>query len=300
MYEQKSAAEEATDAFKTLLVRIGDIFGVFDLSFFVAGAVCAGAVVFGGYVSGASWPAGIDLQHWHAAQVITAILGSYVLGIVCFAAGRTLRPDQRFYLQLPDQLHAFALDKEYRLDQLPGAGKERARRCSLLYTRLWAEMRQDKGLAPSFNLVTRYWVMAAMCDGLGAALGLWIVLWLGWWGQIERGPAHPPHEVMVLVAVLLVGAAWLCFREARRYGGYQMFEIVATLAYRRDALAAARLIAQPNQGGLGGALGPPIETSEPRTARRARCPTGSVFTSRIIVHTVPASLRSLDWPTRSL
>lgn len=231
---EKSAGGEAADALKTLLARIGEIFGVFDLSFFVAGAVCAGAVVFGGYISGATWLSRLAPEEWKAVQIGAAVLGCYVLGIVCFAAGRRRRRPS-FYLRLPEQLRAFALDREYDLQALPPSGTARAERCSLLYTRLWAEMRQDKALAPSLNLVTRYWVMAAMCDGLGVALGLWVVLWLAWWGQFEPAPAHPAHAVMVLVGVALGAAMWLCFREANRYGDYQMHEVVATLAYRHDA-----------------------------------------------------------------
>jgi hypothetical protein len=250
---EKSAAGEATDALKTLLARIGEIFGVFDLSFFVAGAVCAGALVFGLHVSGAMSLAGVDLTEWTAVHVGIAVLGCYVLGIVCFAAGRLRRSDQSFYLELPQQLRDFGLGKQYGLEDIvppapspslmarvrawfgvaPATDRDRlASKCARVYTRLWAEVRQDSTLAPSFNLVMRYWVMAAMCDGLAAALGVWVMVW----GAFTAHVAPASRPAVAVVELGLMFATWLCFREAGRYTRYQCYEIVATLAYRHDAL----------------------------------------------------------------
>jgi hypothetical protein len=254
---EKTAGEEATDAFKTLLARIGEVFGVFDLSFFVAGAVCAGAVVFGLHIFGSTWPRGIDLGKWSAVHVVATVLGCYVLGIVCFAASRHVRNGPGFYLQLPEQLGDFNLAAHYDLADVvpplpslqarllalrPGAPvTERdvlAQKCTRVYTLLWAEVRQDKALAPSFNLVMRYWVMAAMCDGLATALLVWLVLWVLWAAHVDTVPSPPSGRIMLLVGVALGVGTVLFFREARRYTRYQMYEIVATLAYRRDARAA--------------------------------------------------------------
>jgi hypothetical protein len=224
----------AAEGFAALFGRIADIFGVFDLSFFVAGAVAFGALVFGGHVFGVLDPVAAVLPDGgQALRVVVVILGSYVLGIVCFAAGRKLRPSARFYKKLPDHLRSFGIEQRYhavlhpptRGDKPPGI-----ERCALLYTGLWAEVRQSKDLVPSYNLLTRYWVMAAMCDGLFAAFCLWELLFGLYALGLTPGAAPSSGLVSWLIALGLGGAAALSMLEARRYDGAQMYELCATLA----------------------------------------------------------------------
>ncbi len=242
----KTAGEVAADALMALLARIGDIFGIFDLSFFVAGAVCLGAVAFGVYVFGGSaFLERVVGSEWKTVHVGAAVVASYVLGMVCFAAGALRRRWQRTTEDLPAQLDAFHLTEVYSgfLPADRNADADATRRAyDLLYTRLWAELRQSKELAPSFNLITRYWMMAAMCDGLCAAWLAWAALWLTW---LRWSP--PPHTGMIVgVALVFVVAAVLCAREASRYGKYQVYELVATLAYAHVPLdVAARAKAPP-------------------------------------------------------
>ncbi len=236
-----SPGTQVTDAFSALLARFGDIFGVFDLSFFVAGTVCLGALAFGAFAFGATWLSSIDLGAWGAVHVAGAILASYVLGMVCFSAGRhagrRLWRRRGAHARLAERLHQLGLDDHYRpLLPAPGASeKEATQRYDLLYTRLWAELRQDEDLAPSFNLITRYWILAAMCDGLAAAFGLWTVLWIFYAVHAlgaEGHAGHPAVQVVALVGLGLPVATLLSSYEASRYGDYQMVELLATLAHR--------------------------------------------------------------------
>lgn len=261
--DEKDSSKEATDAFKALLGRLGEIFGVFDFSFFVSGAVCFGALIFGVYLcGGARQLQAVALLDWKAMQVGAVILACYVLGIICFAAGRLVHSQQQSYAKLGDHLREFGLDARYGklvpevvtdtsevASTYPGklwqwivgrfkAPSKEARKGSLLYTRLWAEVRQSKQLAPSFNLLVRYWVMAALCDGLAAALGVWLVLWVLWHRAAVPVPL-PSDQVFWGVAAALLGAILLCFKEAGRYGQYQMYELVATLAYEHVPLDGA-------------------------------------------------------------
>lgn len=229
---EQQASYQATDALKSLLGRIGDIFGVFDFSFFVAGAVCFAALLFGVHVFGCvTWPA----AEWSAAHISAAIVTCYVLGIVCFAAGTLRRRIHQPFEALPAHLRNFGLESSYERFLSPAAGKQS---CERLYTLLWVEVRQSRELAPSFNLLTRYWVMAAMCDGLGVAWAVWAVVWASW--IITLRPEHPAVAIQVLVEVAFVGAAALCWREARRYGKSQVYELVATLAHAHAPSGEAR------------------------------------------------------------
>jgi hypothetical protein len=230
--EDKTAAEEATDALKTLLARIGEIFGVFDLSFFVAGSVCFGALLFGARLFGV-WTSFGDLKlvEWNAVHVGAVIVTCYVLGLVCFAAGRGGRSDEEFYQKLDRHLWTFRLREHYDLFLVERAGDDKTRLYKRLYTLLWAEVRQKRALAPSFNLLTRYWILAAMCDGLYAAFAAWGILWWVWRFPWLNGPPPPAWGWWFGGLAALWGAAYLCRGEARRYGDYQMYEICATLAY---------------------------------------------------------------------
>jgi hypothetical protein len=220
------------------VARVTDIFGVFDLSFFVAGAVCFGAVVFGtGIFAGWARVATIVRADWKPIHVGAIVVCCYVLGIICFAAGRKLRQDRTFYAALPKHLQDFGLLDRYAGLVARGTGPDAMRRNALLYARLWAEVRETHRLAPSFNLLTRYWVMAAMCDGLFAAFSIWCLLWIVWsFGRAAAPP--PPGTVVWLGGVGLAAAAALSSLEAQRYGKAQMYELCATIAHAHASLGA--------------------------------------------------------------
>jgi hypothetical protein len=234
----REAAREATDAFKALVARIGEVFGILDLSFFVAGVVCFAALIFGAWILGAFQRLqGVLPSEWRAVHVGVVVLVCYVLGIVCFAAGRKLRNSKNFYEPLPGYIRDFGLAERYARF-LPGdADADATRRSALLYTRLWAEVRQSQRLLPSFNLLTRYWVMAAMCDGLSAAFLVFWFLWVAW--GILPVPVQPPSLLVIVIGAVGLGAgALLSTIEAQRYGKAQMYELVATLAHAHESAGA--------------------------------------------------------------
>jgi hypothetical protein len=222
----------------SVFTRLTDVFGVFDLSFFVAGAVCLGAMLFGvGVFGGWARVVAVARGEWQAIHVGAAIVACYVLGVVCFAAGRKLRQDRTFYAELPRHLSDFGLLGRYGRLVARGTTPEATRKNALLYARLWAEVRQARDLAPSVNLLTRYWVMAAMCDGLFAAFAIWWLLWMVWtFGPVAAPP--PTGPVVWIGGAGLAGAAALAGSEAHRYGRVQMYELCATLAHAHGALGA--------------------------------------------------------------
>ncbi|MFT3776136.1 MAG: hypothetical protein QM820_63140 [Minicystis sp.] len=256
--EDKDAGKETAEALKSLIARVGEIFGVFDLSFFVAGAVCFGALAFGAYVYyGSGKFEGIQIDKWSGLQVGAVVLSCYVLGLVCFAVGRRVRrkihSEDDFYVRLPDELDRFDLRAHYARF-LPKDPDEKAsdkakadhrdlvvEHSKLLYTRLWAEARQNKQLASSFALLVRYWVMAAMCDGLAVAFALWFLVWIYWVWLAEQPDLTRPGSPFIQCAGagILLSAAWFCLGEAKRYGDYQMSELLATLAQARAAREAS-------------------------------------------------------------
>jgi hypothetical protein len=216
---------------KVLITKISTIFDVIDLSFFVPGGTCMLAFVYMRYVHGGLLP---DVSGILAFAI--AILGSYVMGLLCFAMGRWFRRATigrpwvvRLEGRLEPVLEAHGLHK----DDVMSAYLKRGRTGrDVLYPRLWAELRQDPSLKPSFDLLTSYWVRAAVYDGLITALFVWsFAVWLALWH--DRGFVSKPEVGYGILIFIFVGIL-TCSREASRSERYQVDEITATLAHARD------------------------------------------------------------------
>lgn len=216
---------------RTLISKISTLFEVIDLSFFVSGGTCMLAFVYMRHVYVGALP---DLSG--ALTFCVAILGSYVMGLLCFAIGRWLRRTALgrpwtvdLNAHLADCLASHGLDAGE--PARPYLRSPRSRK-DALYPRLWAELRQDVSLKPSFELITSYWVRAAVYDGLIAALGFWGLAVYRTLDQ-ERGFSTQPQAGYGALTLVVVGII-ACAREASRSERYQVDEITATLAYAAD------------------------------------------------------------------
>lgn len=216
---------------RTLIAKISTLFEVIDLSFFVSGGTCMLAFVYMRHVYVGTLP---DLSG--ALVFAIAILGSYVTGLLCFAIGRWLR---RKVLG-----RTWSVDLNEHLAQTLAAhgieGSDLARpylrgtrtRRDALYPRLWAELRQDASLKPSFELISSYWVRAAVFDGLIAALSFWGLAVYRTLDK-ERGFGTQPEVGYGALTLVVVGII-ACAREASRSERYQADELAATFAYATD------------------------------------------------------------------
>ncbi|MFO0576370.1 MAG: hypothetical protein U1A78_20390 [Polyangia bacterium] len=249
--------DEGLRSLSSLLGRVGAFFDIFDLSFFVSGAVSVGAISLIGYSAGFREPPLTGT--W---LVVCVVLTSYVTGLLCFSLGRMIRRGamrvrhrqsfaRRFHRLLSESLRAHGLDEvalappphgtpseiaplwERRLrhyDAPEGGPGEGA--AFFKYTLLWTKLRQSPHLAPSLVLLNRYWVMTAMFDGMTVALLLWalsLVLW-GLLSGVILGS--------VGAAAALLGSI-LCLREADRFMCTQIDELCATVAWDRTERPAA-------------------------------------------------------------
>lgn len=224
---------ELTDAFKTLVGRIGSFFDLFDLSFFVSGSVNLGAFLFWTYLSKIGMP--FPLEGW--LKVLVIILACYVSGLVCFALGRWLRKPKRssdeallFDNHFTEVLKAHGLaDEDTFKEYISRADVRGVRR---LYMRLWAEVRQLDELSPSLLVLNRYWVMAATYDGLAMALVSWAIVFALWSGGFGINPALSMKVGIPVIGTLLL-IMYFCLREAQRFARYQVEDLVATVAAQR-------------------------------------------------------------------
>ena len=223
---------------KVTVAKISAIFDVFDLSFFVSGGACllAFAYLRSIYGDALPFPEG-------ALAVAAVIAGSYISGLLCFAAGRWLRrtvlgrPWQvDFEARLAQAMRSHGLDEDAALAPY----FKRKAKARDIYPRLWAEVRQSDDLKVSFDLLRSYWVRAAVYDGLICVLVIWgFAIGIA---MFEPNGLQNAREVGGgILACLVIGLA-TCSREASRSDEYQIDEIVASLAYARERRAEIRAL----------------------------------------------------------
>lgn len=225
---------------KVLVSKISTLFDVIDLSFFVSGGSCMLALVYMRYVHGGALP-----EISGALAFAIAILGSYVMGLLCFSMGRWIRRvllGRPWAIKFDDQVKNAVEAHGLRVDAfIDGYFERKSASKEALYTRLWAELRHSPDLKASLDLLTAYWVRAAVYDGLIAAMGVWafaVVLAL----SRDRGFLAMPevgYGILVFIGLGMI----TCAREASRSDRYQVDEITATLAHaysRREREARER------------------------------------------------------------
>lgn len=219
---------ELAEALRTIFGKISAFFDLFDLSFFVSGAVSLCAFIFWLQLAGRSLP--IEPQGW--LSVLAIILGCYINGLFCFAAGRWLhRIRQRKTIEHSNaqflrilKAHGLAKKKPFS-DYLGRSHYNGIRR---LYILLWAEIRQMDQLSPSLSLLNRYWVMAATYDGLAVALLVWAFVFIHW--STGYGITTKLNSFTgVAIIIALLGMAYRCFMESERLVENQREELVATI-----------------------------------------------------------------------
>jgi hypothetical protein len=240
-----------SDAARPLTQKLADFLDLFDLSFLVSGGACGLALarLLG---EGGPWPLrgaastsksgldGADLPRF-----LAGVLLAYVLGLVAFALGRVLRRGILARLPLlgsaihggsvsPARLDSALSAHGLSADPLVAAYRRGGTLDPRLYGRLWAELRQKKELAPSYELARRYWVLAATFDGVAIALLLWAAAALGPAPLALAGAgAAAASPAPWLAASLLVVSSLACFHEAGRFHQHQLEEAVTALAWQR-------------------------------------------------------------------
>lgn len=263
---------------KAILDKVAGFFDILDLSFFVSGAVCLSGFVYA--LSPDPFPVFERLLD-QGYKIGAALVASYVLGLVCFSLGRWLRSAltlrgrtaskpsvSKRWAALAKLLRTHGLAKlgPYAAYGIDEEDETFSHRMEGLYTRLWAELRQDKELAPSFDLVRKYWVMAATCDGLVAALLVWGGASLVRLVVAATAQGAPPTAgalaITSLQVIFFLLATRTCAREAHRLSVYQAEEVVATLAHRRvTAQPPAPAPAPPATAGTNAAVPGAVESA---------------------------------------
>ena len=221
---------ELGQALKIIFEKLAAFFDIFDLSFFVSGAVALGAIAFWIAEAKIHVP---EVERWIKVSVF--ILGSYASGLICFAAARFIRQTLFKQRAVSDQLstilaaHGLSESKAIQnyLQRSDVQGDWR------LYIRFWAELRNAPDMAGPLNFLNRYWVMAATYDGVPFALIVWFIVLAD---CLLRGSKFDPIFDPIYILALLIIAALMsaaCFHEASRYIHHQIENLVASIAEKR-------------------------------------------------------------------
>jgi hypothetical protein len=217
--------KELGEALKLIFEKIAGFFDIFDLSFFVSGAVGFSALLYWLSSTSLSPPA---LDGW--VKVLAVILACYVSGLLCFAGGRWVRMFLlgRWFsvataVECVNALRGHGLENEQVFAKYIGRPDEFG--SWRLYVRLRAELRQTPESAPTLSFLNRYWVMAATYDGLAFALIVWVIVLVAL--MIQRSVSY---VIGIPLCIVLVIFAVVCSREASRFVIYQVEELVAAIA----------------------------------------------------------------------
>jgi hypothetical protein len=236
--------KDAAEALAALLERVSRFFDLFDLSFVISGATALAALAVSLRLVGMDLPV---LEGWLLVAIV--VVGSYVSGIVCFAVGRWSRMlrqaetgNAAFDAHFRNVLGAHGLTTHPEVAAYIG---REPRGIWRLYVRLWAEVRRTPGLNESLALLNRYWLMAAMFDGMACALFAWIAA-LVVWGVTSGESVNLASAFLgagVLIALILA-----CAREAGRYVEYQVEELVAVFANLVAPMSRVVPVAEDHRG----------------------------------------------------
>ncbi|MCH9682900.1 MAG: hypothetical protein K0V04_15795 [Deltaproteobacteria bacterium] len=205
--------------------KVVEILDIFDLSFFISGAVAVGAILVG-VDGGDSHPITGDEN---GTLLFGLVLGSYVLGLAAFSIGRFVRSPLTKLREADALAHAMrdqGLEAEdgglsrpivefFGTESIEGGDRWP------LYTRMWVHVRSYPSLAESFALLRRYWILSASYDGIATAALVW--LWPIW--------TKAPQEARLGLTALVVAISLFCWHRAFEYKRYQITELVATVAH---------------------------------------------------------------------
>jgi len=215
--------ERLTASIAATMEKLLSFFDVFDLSFLITGAGAVFAALF--LFDGMGWPLPVDLSP--PARFAGAALASYVIGMICMGLGRGARrrlvgpwmervpvlsrvlqttfPSEPMGKAIRRAMLSHGLDKtpqfkpyfEHSMDGEDG-GSGSSQRFSHLYSRLWAQVRQERNLTESLKHLDGHWRRAAIYDGMIAVVFMWFacfsaVLSVG----LERATEHTPAQIVL-------------------------------------------------------------------------------------------------------
>src|SRR5690348_15709559 len=167
--DEKNAAKDVAEGVRSILDRIGEFFHIFDLSFFVSGAVTFGACAFLYFKTEA--PRVFPFAEW--VGVVAVVVACYAAGLMSFTLGRLINGYIFRSGKFPDRFQQALIAHNVSGPEIAKYITKDADRLWWLYIRLWQDIAFARPNSVVYGHLKRYWVMAATYDGLAISFIAW-------------------------------------------------------------------------------------------------------------------------------
>ena len=219
---KKTAADDVADGIRSILDRIGEFFHIFDLSFFVAGAVTSGALTFLYFKSQATWA--FPLPGW--VSVVGTLVAIYTAGLMSFTIGRHINGRLFRGRKFPVRFQIALMKHQASGPELAKYLTDNDEDLWWLYLRMWQDIAFERPKSVAYTHLSRYWVMAATFDGLAASFIIWAAVSLLVTSKIVTpNPLSISWGIAAAVGFLALSVTAL--KQGADYYAYQIDDLVA-------------------------------------------------------------------------
>ena len=181
-----------------ILNRVANVFNIFDFSFFISGAVAFIQIYLFMLFNDNNNLVVLEkyFNWWNVLIVI------YILGLVMFALGRSIRQDM-----FKQKYRKYSLFEEYGI-----CDKSKEKEIDMLFCQYWTNLRNGNDLK-GYDYYSRLWVMTAVYEGLASNVLLALGLIMPWICETFN-----EYCLWVIFAALVVAGLmmFLLFSEARK------------------------------------------------------------------------------------
>jgi ABC-type multidrug transport system fused ATPase/permease subunit len=219
---------EFASSIKIIFEKLREFLDVLDYSFFLSGVIINFLNIIVLMIN--DYDIGKYIEKNVYIYIIIFIILSYVFGLIAFIVGRWLRSglfkikaEENFLNLLKELVRIYKIDKHPNYMNLIDLDNDDT--FWLLYSRLWAEIRENKDIEESKILLKKYWTLAAVCDGIVGS-GIYVLCILFYYNICDQF-----NILLIILFIFIIIIVILCSREANRFIKFQAEELFATINY---------------------------------------------------------------------
>lgn len=226
---------------------VTEFLNILDLSVFVSGFISYGAIIFSikNLVKD-------SVMLDYASNWIVVVIFSYALGIVSYGFGKRLCQGfnensrkitiNEFDKKIANELKENKIVKEPIISEYYRAYKDNIQPNRILfklYIFLWEDVRKNHSNSKSYRLLSKYWTLSAIVEGLIASTILWgigITIYIFRVRNIMKvfvgkGDIGWSLCILILMWAAVFGLVGFLKNENKRYREYQIEELIVKKAY---------------------------------------------------------------------
>lgn len=179
--------------------RIADVFSVFDFSFVISGVTAYMLIYIWSLYNNIDLLLNINISWFFIIFII------YILGLIMFAIGRSIRQDLFRHKKYKYQIfkkHGFTSESNEEIDAL--------------FSQYWDNLRNDSN-GKSYDFYNRLWVMSAVYEGLVGDAILAFILLISSFCRVVSCYGCLCGSILILIILILMSLLiYILFREAKK------------------------------------------------------------------------------------